>query len=80
MLKNYIRVAIRNLFKNRVYSFINIFGMAIGLTCSMLILLWVQDEMSFDTFHPKADRLYQVWLQARWEEEMGTQMALPLPT
>lgn len=80
MLKNYILITFRNLLKNRIYSFINIFGLAIGLTCSILILLWVQDEMSYDTFHPKADRLYQVWLQAQWEEEIGSQQALPLPT
>ncbi len=80
MLKNYTLVALRNLLKNKIYSFINITGLSIGLTCSILILLWVQDEMSFDTFHPKADRLYQVWLQARWEEEIGSQTSLPLPT
>lgn len=80
MLKNYVRVALRNLLKNKVYSFINIVGLATGLSCSILILLWVQDEMSFDSFHPKADRLYQVWLQAQWEEEIGSQVALPLPT
>jgi ABC-type antimicrobial peptide transport system permease subunit len=80
MLKNYVLIAIRNLFKNKVYSFINILGLAIGLTCSILILLWVQDEMSFDSFHPKKDKLYQVWLQAKWEEEIGSQQALPLPT
>ncbi len=80
MIKNYVLIAIRNIFKNRVYSFINIFGLAIGLTCSILILLWVQDEMSYDSFQPKADRLYQVWLQAQWDEELGSQVALPLPT
>ncbi|MEM9672277.1 MAG: ABC transporter permease, partial [Bacteroidota bacterium] len=80
MLKNYVLIAIRNLFKNKIYSFINILGLSIGLTCSILILLWVQDEMSFDSFHPKKDKLYQVWLQAKWEEEIGSQQALPLPT
>jgi predicted permease len=80
MFKNYALITLRNLFRNKVYSFINIVGLAIGLTCSLLIFLWVQDELSFDTFHPKADRLYQVWLQARWEEDLGSQQALPLPT
>ncbi len=80
MLKNYTLITIRNLFRNKVYSFINIAGLSIGLTCSLLIFLWVQDELSFDTFHPKANRLYQVWLQARWEEDLGSQQALPLPT
>ena len=80
MFKNYALITLRNLLRQKVYSFINIAGLAIGLTCSLLILLWVQDEMSFDTFLPKKDRLYQVWLQARWEEDLGSQMALPLPT
>ena len=80
MLKNYALITVRNLLRHKVYSFINIAGLAIGLTCSLLILLWVQDEMSFDTFLPKHDRLYQVWLQARWEEDLGSQMSLPLPT
>ena len=80
MFKNYALITLRNLFRHKVYSFINIAGLSIGLTCSILILLWVQDETSFDTFHPKADRLYQVWLQARWEEDLGSQSALPLPT
>ena len=79
MFKNYALITIRNLFKHKIYSFINIAGLSIGLACSILILLWVQDETSFDSFHPKADRLYQVWLQAQWEEEMGSQQALPLP-
>ena len=80
MFKNYALITLRNLIRHKVYSFINIAGLAIGLTCSLLILLWVQDEMSFDTFLPKKDRLYQVWLQTRWEEDLGSQMSLPLPT
>ena len=80
MLKNYALITLRNLYKNKIYSFINIAGLAIGLSCSILIFLWVQDETSYDTFHPKADRLYQVWLQAQWEEEIGSQQSLPLPT
>lgn len=46
MLKNYIKVAVRNLFKDRAYSFINIGGLAVGLSCTVLILLWVRDELS----------------------------------
>ena len=60
MLKNYLKVALRNLFKNRVYSFINITGLALGMACCILILLWVQDELSFDSFHKNNDRLYKV--------------------
>lgn len=60
MLTNYFKVAIRNLLKNRVFSFINIFGLAFGLCCAMLIALWVNDEYSFDKFHSKGDRIYKV--------------------
>ena len=80
MLKNYALITLRNLFRNKVYSFINIAGLSIGLTCSILILLWVQDEMSFDRFLPKADRLYQVWVQANYDGEINSWLSVPLPT
>jgi putative ABC transport system permease protein len=60
MLKNYLTIALRSFWKNKGYSFINIIGLSIGLACSILILLWVQDEFSYDRFHEKGDRLYQV--------------------
>lgn len=60
MLKNYLKIALRSLQKNPVYSMINIAGMALGLACCLLILLYVQDELSFDAFHQKADRIYRL--------------------
>jgi len=60
MIKNYILTAIRNLKKHTAYSFINIVGLAIGMACSILILLWVQDELQFDKWHSKADRIERV--------------------
>lgn len=60
MLGNYIKTAIRNIKRQKVYSFINIFGLAIGMACAVLIFLWVQDEMGYDRFHEKADRIYRV--------------------
>lgn len=60
MLKNYLKIAWRNLIRNGVFSLINIVGLAIGLACSILILIWVQDELSFDLFHTKHKRIYQV--------------------
>ena len=80
MLRNYALITFRNLFKNKVYSFINIAGLSIGLACSILILLWVQDEMSFDRFLPKADRLYQVWIQAKYDGKINSWTSVPLPT
>lgn len=60
MLKSYLTMALRTLSKSKAYSFINIAGLAIGLTCTTLILLWVQDELSYNRFHEKLPRLYRV--------------------
>ena len=60
MLRNYFKVALRNLAKNRVYSLINIIGLAIGLATCLLIALYVLNELSYDRFHQKADRIVRV--------------------
>jgi len=80
MFKNYFLVTIRNLRKNGFYSFINITGLSIGITCSILILLWVFDETSFDKFLPKYDRLYQVWVNAKFDGKISSWTSVPLPT
>src|SRR6187402_717337 len=80
MLRNYLIITFRNLRKNGFYSFINISGLAIGITCSILILLWVADELSYDKFHPKADRLYQVWMNAYFDGKINSWTSVPLPT
>jgi len=59
MLRNYLTIALRTLRKHKGYSFINIFGLAIGVTCFTLIVLYVQDERSYDRFHTNADRIYR---------------------
>ncbi len=61
MIKNFFKVAVRNLWKQKGYSFLNIFGLAMGMTCSLLILLWIRDEKSMDGFHAKGNRLYSVF-------------------
>src|SRR5580700_1331662 len=61
MLKNYFLVAWRNMVRNKVFSGINILGLALGMTCSLLIMLWVQDERSVDGFHANGKQLYQVY-------------------
>lgn len=58
MLHNYIKVAWRNLVRNKVYSFINILGLSVGMTSCMLILIWIQNEVSHDQFHEKKDRIF----------------------
>jgi putative ABC transport system permease protein len=64
MLKNYLIIAWRNLRKHKGYSFLNLAGLAIGMTCCLLILLYVQDELSYDRFHPNGDRVYRACLDA----------------
>ncbi|MEX0647318.1 MAG: ABC transporter permease [Balneolaceae bacterium] len=60
MLKNYFKIAFRNIRKQKLYSVINIFGLAIGITCSILIYLFIQDEYSYDKFHKNADNIYRM--------------------
>jgi hypothetical protein len=60
MFKNYVKIAFRNLQRHKMYSSLNIIGLAVGITCSLLITLWVLDELSYDKFHTHADCLYRV--------------------
>jgi putative ABC transport system permease protein len=62
MLRSYLVVALRNLWRHRGYSLINIFGLAIGLASSIFIILYVANELTYDRFHDKADRIYRVWI------------------
>ena len=64
MLKNYFKIAFRNLVRHKAYSIINISGLAIGMAASILILLWVQNELSYDRFNENADRVYRVTCNA----------------
>ncbi len=80
MFRNYFLVAIRSLQRNKIYSWINIAGLSIGICCSILILLWVADELSFDKFHTKAERLYQVWIEAAYDGKVDSWTSVPLPT
>ncbi|MDX1628639.1 MAG: ABC transporter permease [Fulvivirga sp.] len=73
MIKNYIKIAFRNIQRQRSYAFINIFGLAVGMAATLLILLFVQDELSYDTYHEKSDRIYRVsreWLNAEGETSL----------
>ncbi len=79
MLKNYLLTALRNFSKNKFYTFINISGLSIGTACSILILLWVFDELSFDKFIPKHNRLYQVWVNSKFDSKINSWRSVPLP-
>ena len=60
MFNNYIKTAFRNIKNSKIYSIINISGLAIGMACAIFILLWVQDELSYDGFHENKDNIYRV--------------------
>lgn len=68
MLKNYFKIAFRNLLKNKAYSAINIGGLAIGMACFLLIALFIQNELSYDHYHKKADNIYRVIHQGNPEK------------
>lgn len=78
MIKNYLKVAYRNFIRHKLFSFINVLGLAIGLAVCMVIGLWVQRELSYDHMHKKADRIYRVErelfrdnLYSRWPVSSG---------
>ncbi|MGC4035902.1 MAG: ABC transporter permease [Chitinophagaceae bacterium] len=64
MIKNYFKIAWRNLLKNKAFSFINIMGLSIGISVCFIIMLFVQDELSYDRFNVKADRMYRIAFRA----------------
>ncbi len=76
MFKNYLKTAIRNLWRNKAFSLINIMGLALSLACSLLIMLWVKDEYSVDAFHKNGARLYSVYERqnhdGQWSAFHGT--------
>jgi len=65
MFKNYLKIALRTINKHRGYSSINIAGLAVGITCCMMILLWVQDELSYDKFHENSKNIYRTVLSVQ---------------
>ncbi|QQS35414.1 MAG: ABC transporter permease [Ignavibacteriales bacterium] len=80
MFLNYLKIALRNLKKYKAYSFINIFGLAAGLACSILIMLYVIDELSYDQHHEKKDRIYRVtreWLNQDGESSLHLARVAP---
>jgi putative ABC transport system permease protein len=79
MFYNYLKIAFRSLARNSVYSFINIVGLSIGITCSILILLWVADELTFDTYFSKYDTIYQVKQNSKVDSGISTRPFIPLP-
>ncbi len=79
MLKNYLKIALRNLLRNRVYSGINIFGLALGVGCCLLLALYLQDELSYDKHHDRADDLYRIVTNFQTEVGANKQGAVSPP-
>ena len=79
MLRNYLKISYRNLKRQKGYAFINVFGLAVGLACCLLIGLFVYDELSYDRFHEAADRLYFVSRESLFGGEVNASMATQLP-
>lgn len=68
MYRNYLKVTLKNLLNNKVFSLINILGLTVGMAACMLIILFVQDELSYDKFNSKADRIYRLYMEYKNQE------------
>jgi len=80
MLRNYLKIAFRSLWRSKVHSFINVPGLTLGIACCILIALFVKDEWTFDTFHTKADRIYHVYVNEDYgENQQFFNTATPTP-
>ena len=77
MFKNYLKIAWRNLWKSKSFSLINILGLALGMACSLLIVLWVKDEIRMDRFHENDARLYRVYENQHYSGTINTTVATP---
>lgn len=77
MLKNYLKVSLRNLLKHKIFSIINISGLAIGMACSILIFLYVQHEISYDQFHEKKNRIFRLVLEEIKGDESTQKLFFP---
>lgn len=79
MLKNYLKIALRNLARNKGYSFLNITGLAVGMAVAVMIGLWMNDELTFDHYHKNHDRIAQMYQSQNFNEKIGTGNAIPRP-
>ena len=79
MIKNFFKTTARSLWKNKGYSFLNIFGLAIGIACAGLIFLWVEDELNWDQFNTKKDSLYRIMENQKYDTYIATFGSTPAP-
>ena len=80
MFKNFFKIAVRNLWRSKGFSIINITGLAIGMAAAVLIFLWIQNELSYDQFHENKDRIYQVWNRVPFEGKFKCWNSVSAPT
>ncbi len=64
-MNNYLKLAIRNLLRNKEYFFINVFGLAVGMACAIMVLVYIDEQSKYDDFHPSANRLYRVYIESK---------------
>ena len=64
-MKNYLKLAIRNLLRNKEYFFINVFGLAVGMACAIMVLVYIREQSKYDDFHPASERLYRVYIDSK---------------
>lgn len=74
---NYLKIAWRNLVKNKTFSLINILGLALGMACSLLIMLWVYDELNIDAFHVNKERIYSIYERQYHDGQINTHFSTP---
>jgi len=77
MLKNFFKIAFRNLWRSKGFSAINIIALAIGMASAIIILLWIQNEVSYDQFHEKKDRIYEAWNRATFDGKLMSWSTTP---
>lgn len=79
MIKNYLKIAWRNLLKNKAHTLINVTGLSVGMAVAILIGLWIWDELSYDKYFKSYDRIVQVMQHQTFNGDVGTQTAMPIP-
>src|SRR4028119_453352 len=79
MFQNYLKISWRNLFKNKGFSLVNLLGLTIGITCSILLFLWVQDELGYDKFHKNYNSIYKVMANRDFNNTVFTDNNMVMP-
>src|SRR5678810_1042038 len=69
MMRNYLKISLRYLLRYKTYTAINTLGLAVGITCCVLIMLFVRSEVGYDRFHTKADRIYRMWQEEKFQRQ-----------